>query len=588
MLGTGTYSNPLATRRPLPPAAAPAAATPARAGLPAGLDAWAVLRACSGCAESSCGLTELARVAPQHLPASRLLPVRLLGEGLSGRVWLARWRGERPAHLPAEVAVKQQLQASLLEDQQAHHAVRELRCLARLRHPCIVPLLGADLDAEHVYTVMPAVAGGTLATLLADPAAYGCATGAGCGEDGAGLPEPVARFLVACIMDALAHCHAEGVAFRDLKPENVLIGAAAGEAGGLTGAQPPPSGGEGCWDQRDGYPVLCDFMFSLGGCTGACHAHASTEAGGMRKSAVGECASSGELEGPSAFHGVRAAFPASMAAAAADLSEQVAQGAVRPCCHSALVQHSAARCCPARFHDVASSAVHALLTTVAAAADDVAHAVEGRDVAAPAPEVTGEGAVRPRRATSLLGTPSYMAPELQAACSRSASPQDDLPGEDADAGTYDPLAADVWSLGVLACELLTGALPVACNLREGSQWGYELLPPGLAATCPPAAAFVAQCLAPPAHRLRLASARQVEWLASTEWEALRKGHFRAPLSCGAGAVAAAAHRPLQPPPQAFGKATYFSLRSDDSSSEDGGEGGQCAPIFLEWLGRSTY
>jgi len=52
-----------------------------------------------------------------------------------------------------------------------------------------------------------------------------------------GLPEQQARFYAAGVADGLAYMHRRSYVYRDLKPENVLIGS-------------------------DGYPVIVDFGFA--------------------------------------------------------------------------------------------------------------------------------------------------------------------------------------------------------------------------------------------------------------------------------------------------------------------------------------
>jgi len=88
---------------------------------------------------------------------------------------------------------------------------REVRAMARLNHPCIVPVLdyGVHIDEQGLrrpYFVMPHVLGPSLRNYL---------------NTRPKLDEALALFDF--ILSALAYAHARGIIHRDLKPENVLL-----------------------------------------------------------------------------------------------------------------------------------------------------------------------------------------------------------------------------------------------------------------------------------------------------------------------------------------------------------------------------
>ena len=90
------------------------------------------------------------------------------------------------------------------------HVRNERAILSALRgsSPFVVSLLGTFQDASHLYFVLEFVAGGELFSKL---------RGNMC------LSEHSARFYLCEILAALAHVHDRGYAYRDLKPENVLL-----------------------------------------------------------------------------------------------------------------------------------------------------------------------------------------------------------------------------------------------------------------------------------------------------------------------------------------------------------------------------
>ena len=76
-------------------------------------------------------------------------------------------------------------------------------------HPFIVSLNFAFQDSDHLFLVMDFVGGGDLFSLL---------------EQKQRFPEPWVRVYSAEIVLALEHVHDAGIIFRDLKPENVMVG----------------------------------------------------------------------------------------------------------------------------------------------------------------------------------------------------------------------------------------------------------------------------------------------------------------------------------------------------------------------------
>lgn len=130
----------------------------------------------------------------------------LIGRGGSGEVY----RGlDRSLHRP--VAIKM-LDAGQGQPGQAARFEREARLLATFQHPHVIPLLDAGRGADRHYLVMPLIEG----TTLADRIALGP------------IPEPEVERIGAALAQALAYIHAHGVAHRDVKPSNVLLGRAGG------------------------------------------------------------------------------------------------------------------------------------------------------------------------------------------------------------------------------------------------------------------------------------------------------------------------------------------------------------------------
>jgi hypothetical protein len=134
----------------------------------------------------------------RSLVLGRYRPLRPLGSGGSGSVWLAH--DERNA---LDVALK----VVRREGKAASRAEREVEAATRLRHPRCLRALALDRDDEHVYVAYEYVRGRTLREALRS------------GE----LDDAAAVETAAQMLEGLAHAHGKGVVHRDVKPANVML-----------------------------------------------------------------------------------------------------------------------------------------------------------------------------------------------------------------------------------------------------------------------------------------------------------------------------------------------------------------------------
>jgi len=151
---------------------------------------------------------ELRQAAPRAPDARETLPswgplrlIELVGEGAFGEVYRA-W----DSRLDREVALKL-LRRRESRRSTASWLVEEGRLLAKVRHPNVITVYGAERIGDHVGVWMEFVDGTTLAQLVV--------------ANGPFAPDEVAR-IGRDLCDALAAVHLAGLLHRDIKAQNVM------------------------------------------------------------------------------------------------------------------------------------------------------------------------------------------------------------------------------------------------------------------------------------------------------------------------------------------------------------------------------
>jgi len=145
-----------------------------------------------------------------------LSEVGVLGYGTYGTVTLVE-------HIPSGnvYALKAMRKKQLIALKSVEHVRREKTISYACSHPFLLRLVGAFQDSVRLFMVLEPAMGGEVFSLME------------CGM----FPEPMAGFYGASVCLAFEHMHDRHIAYRDLKPENLLL------------------------DAR-GYVKICDFGFA--------------------------------------------------------------------------------------------------------------------------------------------------------------------------------------------------------------------------------------------------------------------------------------------------------------------------------------
>lgn len=135
----------------------------------------------------------------------------LLGEGSFGVVKMVRHNGE-------VLALKRLWKQEIVTARQTQHVMRERRLLSALDSDCIVRLKGTATDEHSLFMLLELIQGGELWSLLYNEKSP-LTGGSG------GMSEEHARFYAFSITEGLHILYKNDVAYRDLKPENLMVGA---------------------------------------------------------------------------------------------------------------------------------------------------------------------------------------------------------------------------------------------------------------------------------------------------------------------------------------------------------------------------
>lgn len=154
---------------------------------------------------------------------------RTLGTGSFGRVHLVQSR-----HNQRFYAVKVLKKAQVVKMKQVEHTNDERKMLQKVKHTFLVTLWGTFQDSKNLYMVMDFVEGGELFSLLRksqvsplDDIEYHYQSHTLIqylySRHPKRFPNPVAKFYAAEVTLALDYLHQQGIIYRDLKPENLLL-----------------------------------------------------------------------------------------------------------------------------------------------------------------------------------------------------------------------------------------------------------------------------------------------------------------------------------------------------------------------------
>jgi cGMP-dependent protein kinase len=141
-----------------------------------------------------------------------LRQLRTIGTGTFGRVKLVQHSGTGRV-----CALKAMQKEQIVSSHQERNIMNEKNILAECRHPFVLELVQTYSSPNQLFMLMELVQGGELWSYIYEKFDALPRTSLN------GFQLPAAKFYAGCVISAFEYIHAFGVAYRDLKPENLLL-----------------------------------------------------------------------------------------------------------------------------------------------------------------------------------------------------------------------------------------------------------------------------------------------------------------------------------------------------------------------------